>query len=79
MWRHAYRLYGTQLLEQAERPESGNRRVLVEAYSPLSQALTVNRVAGPVRAADAPDNALQKESLVEGLVAGFQARQEKWD
>lgn len=79
MWRRAYRLYGSQLLEQAERPEKGNCRVFLDAYSPSSQNLTVNRVTGPASAANAPDNALREELLVEGLVAALQPWQEKWD
>jgi hypothetical protein len=37
VWRYADRLYGTQLLNHAEQPESDNYRGLVEAYSPLPQ------------------------------------------
>jgi hypothetical protein len=79
VWRHAYRLHGSQLLEQADRLEKDNCRVLLEAYSPPSQALTVNRVTGPASAADAADNALREASLVEGLVSALQPWQEKWD
>ena len=79
MWRYADLLYETQLLTQTEQPESDNYPVLVEAYSPLSQALTANRIKGPVRPPDAPDNTLQVESLADGLLAGLQTRQDKWD
>jgi hypothetical protein len=79
VWRHAYRLYGSRLLEQAERPEKDNCRVLLEAYSPPSQALTLNRITGPASATDTPDNILREESLVEGLVAALQPWQDKWD
>jgi hypothetical protein len=78
VWRHAYRYYETRLFEYAEQPKGENHSILTEAYSPRAQMLAANGVTKPLGPAEAPPSEIRVESLAEGLIAGLQARQEKW-
>jgi hypothetical protein len=79
VWRDADPPCETAVRTQDEPPESDSHHVPVKAYSRRSPARTANPTSGRVGAADAPQNALEVESLAEGPLPGLQSRRDEWN